>query len=88
MTNEITETELERMTKYLLARAACSLTLGQAQECALSALELGAKLPDLRMERGRVAYEAFGASTCPWDQQLRHHQELWARAAEAARAAP
>ncbi|WP_035230040.1 hypothetical protein [Acidiphilium angustum] len=58
---------------------------------AIEAMRLGAKLPDLRMERGGVAYGAFFSSLrlChnDFDKVDRVTKEAWAAAAEAARAA-
>ncbi len=64
-------------------------------DVALEAIRLGAKLPDPRMERGRAAYEAYRIATTSvsysvpaWDAISPFAHEAWARAAEAARAAP
>ncbi|MDD2775555.1 MAG: hypothetical protein PHU06_06340 [Gallionella sp.] len=91
--------DVRRMTLHFckLRSGAChqypNLTLCKVcHDAATEALRLGAKLPDLRMERGGVAYGAFFSGL-----RLRHvdfdkvdceTKESWARAAEAARAAP
>ncbi len=69
----------------------CKNMLGIATE----AIRLGAKLPDPRMERGRAAYECYRIATTSvsysvpvWDAIAPSAHEAWARAAEAARAAP
>lgn len=90
MTNEIDEAELDRMAKYFWEQSPpSSIPLYHAKAIARIALDLGAKLPDLRMERGRAAYEAYARHRgMPWEGKPADYQELWALAAEAARAAP
>lgn len=61
---------------------------------AIEAIRLGAKLPDPRMDRGRAAYESFymlpqgQTQSSAWESEEPFVKESWARAAEAARAAP
>lgn len=96
-----TDDDVLRMALHLCGAAAfCSCSGVSETICASSikraieALRLGAKLPDLRMERGRVAYEAYCAAIgshvriIRWDELSEITHEAWARAVEAGRAAP
>lgn len=89
-------TQEERAMAYYLCKTVarrCSCESTQGPLCynvklfARAALGCGAKLPDMRIERGRVAYLAYGGSEGHWRDQavLREH---WAKIAEAARQAP
>ncbi len=93
--------DVRRMALHLCGAAdLCGCSGGSETICASSikrateAIRLGAKLPDLRMERGRVAYEAYLGdlgylpSEVGWAECSDQFKEAWARVAEAARAAP
>lgn len=98
MTTHPSDADVRQMTLHFckLRSGAChqypNLTLCKVcHDAATEALRLGAKLPDLRMERARLAYEAFVAdlpSKVGWAKGSDQVKEAWARVAEAARSAP
>lgn len=91
-------TQEERAMAYYLCKTVdrrCSCESTQGPLCynvklfARAALGCGAKLPDPRMERGRAAFEGFYTTkNSNWESREPFVKESWARAAEAARAAP
>lgn len=91
---EPTDDDVQRMALHLckVNGAKCGGACHACTSFATEAIRLGAKLPDLRMERAKIAYDTMWSSLVEtWDAFEKHSprtREAWARAAESARSAP